>query len=641
MFDAEHLRRVLVNLLDNARRHASHRPGAILLALRAGSEMRAEFSVLSDGAPIPADVEPYLFEPFFSTRSRGAGLGLYICRELCESYGARIDYRLLPPDSPRRNEFFVDVRRAALQPAEARPRPHLMTTASHFSLLVVDDEPDLRTLYELTLLREGYDLDTAGTVQEALLHLKDRTYSAVITDMRLPDGSGLDVLHWLEENGRREKAIVITAYGSAENAVEALKAGAYDYLTKPVDLKQFRGVVASALGRGGGGPTVDPSSLPSEQHRGAVPQAARGAAGRAAAGAGDTGEPGARHAWPATRRRCSRCARWSRRWRAAWRRCSSPASRAPARSWSRAPSTRSARAAAMPFVPVNCSAIPEQLLEAEFFGYRKGAFTGANDDRDGFFQAANGGTLFLDEIGDLPLSMQSKLLRAIQERSVRPVGAVAEQPVDVRLLSATHKDLGAEVQAGQFRQDLYYRLNVIQIRVPPLRERLEDLMGISERVLERLARDAGVWPAPRLTRDALVHLARYPFPGNVRELENLLHRAVALSGGEELDVYDLGLPESVFTDSAAQELDRLPTEASVAEAATLAPSLPAEEPLPNDLARYLDEVERDILVRALEHHRYNRTAAGISLGLSLRQMRYRMARLGVNVGGDLTGTDRE
>jgi two-component system response regulator PilR (NtrC family) len=299
---------------------------------------------------------------------------------------------------------------------------------------------------------------------------------------------------------------------------------------------------------------------------------------------------------------------------------------------------------AMPFVPVNCSAIPEQLLEAEFFGYRKGAFTGANDDREGFFQAANGGTLFLDEIGDLPLSMQSKLLRAIQERSVRPVGAVVEQPVDVRLLSATHKDLGAEVQAGQFRQDLYYRLNVIQIRVPPLRERLEDLMVMSERVLERLARDAGVWPAPRLTRDALVHLARYPFPGNVRELENLLHRAVALSGAEELDVYDLGLPESVFTDSAAQELDPLNAEAAdkALEAGRSAGSLlPAEEPLPNDLAKYLDDVERDILVRALEHYRFNRTAAGISLGLSLRQMRYRMARLGVNVGGDAGAAERE
>ena len=515
-----------------------------------------------------------------------------------------------------------------------------MTTASHFSLLVVDDEPDLRTLYELTLLREGYDLDTAGTVQEALLHLKDRTYSAVITDMRLPDGSGLDVLHWLEQNGRREKTVVITAYGSSENAVEALKAGAYDYLTKPVDLKQFRGVVASALGRGGGGPTVDPTSLPSEQHRAMPPpRVPRPVAVAPPAPALPVSQAlgrmaGNSMAMQQVRSLVEKVARSMAPVLVAGE--SGTGKELVARAIHEV-STRGA----MPFVPVNCSAIPEQLLEAEFFGYRKGAFTGANDDREGFFQAANCGTLFLDEIGDLPLSMQSKLLRAIQERSVRPVGAVTEQPVDVRLLSATHKDLNAEVQAGQFRQDLYYRLNVIQIRVPPLRERLEDLMGISERVLERLARDAGVWPAPRLTRDALVHLARYPFPGNVRELENMLHRAVALSGGEELDVYDLDLPESVFTDSAAQELDRLPTEASVAEAAALAPSLPAEEPLPKDLARYLDEVERDILIRALEHHRYNRTAAGISLGLSLRQMRYRMARLNVNVGGDLTGTDRE
>ncbi len=514
-----------------------------------------------------------------------------------------------------------------------------MTTASHFSLLVVDDEPDLRTLYELTLLREGYDLDTAGTVQEALLHLKDRTYSAVITDMRLPDGSGLDVLRWLEDSNRREKAIVITAYGSSENAVEALKAGAYDYLTKPVDLKQFRGVVASALGRGGSGaPTVDPSTLPSEHRASAPPRAARPAppptpTPTSAALARMAGQS---MAMQQVRSLVEKVAR----------------SMAPVlisgesgtgkELVARAIHEVSARSA-MPFVPVNCSAIPEQLLEAEFFGYRKGAFTGANDDREGFFQAAHGGTLFLDEIGDLPLSMQSKLLRAIQERSVRPVGAVTEQPVDVRLLSATHKDLGAEVQAGQFRQDLYYRLNVIQIRVPPLRERLEDLMGISERVLERLARDAGVWPAPRLTRDALVHLSRYPFPGNVRELENLLHRAVALSGAEELDIYDLGLPESVFTDSAAQELDQIAAAAAGAAGAArgAAPMAPIEEPLPSDLAKYLDDVEREILVRALEHHRFNRTAAGISLGLSLRQMRYRMARLNVNVGSDAGGADRE
>jgi len=300
--------------------------------------------------------------------------------------------------------------------------------------------------------------------------------------------------------------------------------------------------------------------------------------------------------------------------------------------------------AAQPFIAVNCSAIPEQLLEAEFFGYRKGAFTGAAEDREGFFQAANGGTLFLDEIGDLPLSMQSKLLRAVQERSVRPVGAVSELAVNVRLLSATHKDLGAEVQAGKFRQDLYYRLNVIQIRVPPLRERLEDLLDISERVLERIAHDAGVLPAPRLTREALQHLARYPFPGNVREMENLLHRAVALSGGETIGVADLGLPESEVVESFAADgdaFDAMARDEPPARFPSAAPAMPLEEPLPTDLAQYLDEVERDILVRALERHRFNRTAAGASLGLSLRQMRYRMARLGVNVGSDGVGAERD
>ena len=514
-----------------------------------------------------------------------------------------------------------------------------MTNPSHFSLLVVDDEPDLRTLYELTLLREGYDIETAGTVQDALLHLKDRTYSAVITDMRLPDGTGLDLLRWLEESGRREKAIVITAYGSAENAVEALKAGAYDYLTKPVDLKQFRAVVASALGRAGaaGAPTIDPATLPSESGKPAVVVAPRPVA------------PAPAPAAPASQA-LNRMAGQS----AAMQQVRSLVDKV-ARSMApvlvngesgtgkelvaRAIHEVSVRAG-QPFVAVNCSAIPEQLLEAEFFGYRKGAFTGAMEDREGFFQAANGGTLFLDEIGDLPMPMQSKLLRAIQERSVRPVGAVAEVPVNVRLLSATHKDLAAEVHAGQFRQDLYYRLNVIQIRVPPLRERLEDLVSISERVLERIGRDVGASP-PRLTRDALVHLERYPFPGNVRELENLLHRAVALSGGETIDVYDLGLPESVFTDSAAQELDLITenTRGDVLQAVReLAPMVPIEEPLPDDLEQHLDEVEREILVRALERHRFNRTAAGASLGLSLRQMRYRMARLGVNVGGD---ADRE
>jgi two-component system response regulator PilR (NtrC family) len=515
-----------------------------------------------------------------------------------------------------------------------------MNSPSHFSLLVVDDEPDLRTLYELTLLREGYDVETAGTVEDALLHLKDRTYSLVITDMRLPDGTGLDLLRRLEETGRREKAIVITAYGSAENAVDALKAGAYDYLTKPVDLKQFRAVVASALGRSASTvPTIVPSSLPSEN--GPAPGRAGPAMPVVAAPpvilspalnrlAGQSG------AMQQVRALVDKVAR----------------SMAPVLVNGESGTGKELVARAIheisprgsqPFIAVNCSAIPDHLLEAEFFGYRKGAFTGASEDREGFFQAANGGTLFLDEIGDLPLAMQSKLLRAIQERSVRPVGAVSEQSVNVRLLSATHKDLGAEVQAGTFRQDLYYRLNVIQIRVPPLRERLEDLPAICERVLERIARDAGVSPPPRLTREGLVHLSRYGFPGNVRELENLLHRAVALTGAEYIDVADLGVPELALGPPEADQREGgavPPSPPPVqAPADALRVQAPVQAPLPSNLAAYLDEVERDVLERALERYRYNRTAAGASLGLSLRQMRYRMARLGVNVGGDHEGGD--
>lgn len=491
--------------------------------------------------------------------------------------------------------------------------------STDFSLLVVDDEPDLRTLYELTLLREGYELDTAGTVQEAIEHLQQRSYSAVITDMRLPDGNGLDVLDWLERQGRPEKALVITAYGSAENAVEALKAGAYDYLTKPVDLRQFRSVVASALGR------LPPAgAMPAESR---APRADGRGAARARAADKPQGSAALQRlagdsvAMQQVRSLIEKVAR----------------SMAPVllhgesgtgkELVARAIHEVSARAD-QPFIAVNCGAIPEQLLEAEFFGYRKGAFTGASEDREGFFQAAHGGTLFLDEIGDLPLAMQSKLLRAIQERSVRPVGAVAEAPVNVRILSATHKDLGAEVAAGRFRQDLFYRLNVIQIRVPPLRERIEDLEAIGERVLERIAHDAGVAPAPRLTPAALAQLERYAFPGNVRELENLLHRALALSGGELIDAVDLGLPDALLDDSQLGALDAL-------DAAPVEPALEAagsEPELPGDLAAYLDEVERGILLRALARYRFNRTAAGAALGLSLRQMRYRMARLGISDG---------
>jgi two-component system response regulator PilR (NtrC family) len=492
-----------------------------------------------------------------------------------------------------------------LSPAAASPVPNLR-------LLVVDDEPDLRTLYELTLLREGYDVECAGSVEEgwALLHSSGPGgYQLVITDMRLPDGTGLDLLRRMDEAGRREKAIIITAYGSPENAVEALKAGAYDYLTKPVDLRQFRAVVASALGR-------TPNPPPASAASAANAAAARALPTLSAPGVHPALDRivGSSAAMQQVRTLVERVAR----------------SMAPVLVHGESGTGKElvARAihqvsprAALPFVAVNCGAIPDALLEAEFFGYRKGAFTGANEDREGFFQAAQGGTLFLDEIGDLPLQMQSKLLRVIQERAVRPIGAVTEMPVNVRIVSATHRDLGAEVQAGRFRQDLYYRLNVIRIAVPPLRERIADLPELCAAALQRIAHDAGVLPFPALAPDALQHLLRYSFPGNVRELENLLHRALALATTADIGRADLALPEELLHEPDALDAETAPTPLQAGGA----PALPA------DLAEYLDGVERDILERALERHRYNRTAAGASLGLSLRQMRYRMARLGVGV----------
>jgi len=486
-------------------------------------------------------------------------------------------------------------------------------------LLVVDDEPDLRTLYELTLLREGYDVESAGSVAEGWALLEERGpggYQLLITDMRLPDGTGLDLLHRLEQAGRPEKAVVITAYGSPENAVEALKAGAYDYLTKPVDLRQFRAVVASALGR------TPAATAPAAPRALAVPAAPRRPALQRLLGDSV--------AMQQVRSLVDKVAR----------------SMAPVlvhgesgtgkELVARAIHDCSVRASG-PFVAVNCGAIPENLLEAEFFGYRKGAFTGAQDDREGFFQAAQGGTLFLDEIGDLPLAMQSKLLRVIQERAVRPLGATAELPVNVRIVSATHRDLGAEVQGGRFRQDLFYRLNVIRIVVPPLRERLADVPAICRAVIERIARDAGVVTLPSLTPEAERRLLRYAFPGNVRELENLLHRALALASGPAIGADDLGLADAAFEDTGPGA-EREPPAAVVPAPALTGPAT-ADEPLPTDLVAYLDEVERDVLQRALERHRYNRTAAGASLGLSLRQMRYRMARLGI--GGDTAAPEAD
>jgi two-component system response regulator PilR (NtrC family) len=498
-----------------------------------------------------------------------------------------------------------------------------MTTPASHRLLVVDDEPDLRTLYELTLLREGYTVDTAGSVDDAWQHLSGQKYSAIITDMRLPDGTGLDLLQRLDASGRTERAIVITAYGSAENAVTALKAGAFDYLTKPVDLKQFRAVVMSAVGG------KAPSSAPTLN--------------KTTTEAGETARSGPLKSTPITTSALSRLTG------------NSPAieqvrnlidkvarSMAPVLLWGESGTGKELVARAIhdvstrskaPFIAVNCGAIPEHLLEAEFFGYRKGAFTGATEDREGFFQAAQGGTLFLDEIGDLPLSMQSKLLRAIQERAIRPVGTTNEMPVDVRIISATHKDLSQEVQNTRFRQDLYYRLNVIQITLPALRDRMADLPQLSQRMLDKITQESQLTQPATLSEAAISAMAQYSFPGNVRELENMLQRAVALSNQSQIEPEDLGLTSAITRPEAPYVLspstgDRSAAISPLAQAET---KTEADTAIPTDLAGHLDQLEREILVKALEKHRLNRTAAGVNLGLSLRQMRYRMARLGIKI----------
>ncbi len=500
--------------------------------------------------------------------------------------------------------------------------------AAPASILVVDDEPDLRTLYELTLLREGYRVETAASVTEAREVLQAQRFEAVITDMRLPDGFGMELLQDLRDQQRRERCVVMTAYGSAENAVEALRAGAFDYLTKPVDLKQFRAVVASAIQGAGGVVWASP------------PARAEGTSVRAAQPVPDaaTDNPALqRLVGPseAMRNVKQRIAKVARSMAPVLIRGESGTGKELVARALHACSQRGDR----PFVAVNCGAIPESLLEAEFFGARKGSYTGAVQDRDGYFQAARGGTLFLDEIGDLPLAMQSKLLRAIQERSVRPLGSVQEEMIDVRIVSATHRDLAADVQAGRFRQDLYYRLNVIELLIPALRERREDLPALCEALLLRIGQESGV-PVPRLSASALACIAQHPLPGNVRELENLLHRAVALSDAGELQVDPP--PAAAGADPANASPN--PAASAPAEEPLAAPPLApagsaepaAAQPLPSDLQGWLDLQEKDILVRALRETGFNRTATAARLGISLRQIRYRIARLGIATpqGGD-------
>ncbi len=465
-------------------------------------------------------------------------------------------------------------------------------------VLVVDDEPDLRTLYELTLLREGMEVVSADTVQAALECLRDQAFDVLITDMRLPDGLGLELLQHLHEHGRQEQSIVITAYGSADNAVQALKAGAFDYLTKPVDLKQLRLAVASASRQ------VRPRQNAAVHEASSKPLSGVTALQRLV---------GKSAVMQQVRQRIAKVA----------------PSMAPVLVLGESGTGKELVAKAVhacshraegPFVAVNCAAIPEHLIEAEFFGARKGAYTGATHDRAGFFEAARGGTLFLDEIGDLPLAMQAKLLRAIQERRIRPLGAVHEEDVDVRLVSATHRDLSQRVNEGLFRQDLFYRLNVIEIRLPALRERAGDLHDLIEALLERLSGPSET--PPSLSVDAMEWLLRHPLQGNVRELENLLHKALALRTGAVLRLGD-------FDDSASDP--DAPDEPHILRSASdTPPAQPATDtPIPTDLQRYLDDQERQVLLRALQETQFNRTAAAARLGLNLRQIRYRIQRLGI------------
>ncbi len=463
-------------------------------------------------------------------------------------------------------------------------------TRSH--ALVVDDEPDIRELVSLTLSRLNIQVTTATSLADARKKLHATEFDLCFTDMQLGDGSGLELVRHIQKHCPGTPIAVITAFGSMETAITALKEGAFDFVSKPVDLQRLRDLAESALklrqrgnGRVDRGDSSDDArhelvgnSAPMQRLRGQVRKLARSQAPVFISGESGSGK--------------EMVARLIH---------------------------RLGPRAENPFVPVNCGAIPSELMESEFFGHRKGSFTGATTDREGLFQAANRGTLFLDEIADLPISMQVKLLRAIQEKSVRPVGSEKEIKVDVRILSATHKDLHTEVEGGRFRQDLFYRINVIQLDVPPLRERGSDILMLAEHFLDQLA---GEWhvETPQLSPAARDALSQYRFPGNVRELENILERAVTLADDNRIGVEHLRLGE-------ASTEARLP------------PLLPPEHERPAQqpneaLEDYLQRIEKDMILKALHETRWNRTAAAKRLGMTFRSLRYRLQKLGLDSGSD-------
>lgn len=437
-------------------------------------------------------------------------------------------------------------------------------------VLIVDDEADILELLELALLRMGIEVTKACTVASALSCLDQQMFDLCLTDMRLPDGTGLDIVRYIQTTHPAVPVAVITAHGNTENAVAALKAGAFDYINKPVTLEQLRALVKSALRvpeptmRMDGEHPLVGKSPSMEQARTLIAKLAR-----TLAPVYITGESGSGKELAA-----------------------------------RLIHYQSARASA-PFVAVNCGAIPENLTESEFFGHKKGAYTGADSEREGFFQAAHGGTLFLDEVADLPLTMQVKLLRVIQEKKVRKLGATQEEVIDVRIISATHKNLANCVETGMFRQDLFYRLNVITLKMPALRDMREDITTIAHTLLQQLAQAANV-TTPEFTHSALVALEQYHYPGNVRELENMLERALALTNGEQINEDDLQLTP-IEMDSAHET--------------------PVRDKWP--LQEYLDKLEREAIQDALEKNRYNKTATARMLGITFRALRYRLERLGM------------
>ncbi|MDH3589111.1 MAG: sigma-54 dependent transcriptional regulator [Gammaproteobacteria bacterium] len=434
--------------------------------------------------------------------------------------------------------------------------------------LIVDDEADIRELLTITLRRMDVETDAVADLASARKTLAENSFDLCLTDMRLPDGNGLQLVEWIQSHADGLPVAVITAHGNVEAAVQALKLGAFDFVSKPVDLENLRRLVSTALrlrgiedSAGQAGRLIG-SSRAMERVRQIIAKVARSQAPVHISGESGTGK--------------ELVARMIHD--------SGPRSE-------------------QPFVPVNCGAIPTELMESEFFGHLKGSFTGAVGDKDGLFRSADGGTLFLDEVADLPLHMQVKLLRAIQEKAVRPLGESRERPVDVRILSATHKDLADQVSEGRFREDLYYRINVIELHVPPLRERGDDVLAIADSLLARLAEGWGV-ETPLLSETARAALVQYRFPGNVRELENILERAMTLSGSGRIERDDLQLRDDEQQQAGDQQTDPAST-----------------------LTQRLDDVERQTIIRALEKTRYNKTAAAKLLGISFRALRYRIKKL--------------